>query len=56
MNNNHYGFPETYLDDYDYKQRDTYQQGRFSREAEIQDIIEEHHCHQQEEEEDSTDG
>ncbi len=52
MNNDHYGLPETYLDDYDYKQRDTYQQGRFSREAEIQDIVEEN----QEEEEDSTVG
>jgi transposase len=40
MNKGLYELPETYLDD-DYKQRDTYQQGRFSHEAEIQDILKE---------------
>ncbi len=54
LNKDLYGLPEIYLDDGDYQQRDTYQQGRFSHEAEIQDIIEEHQ--QKEEEEDSTDG
>ncbi len=51
MNNVHYSLPETYLDDGDYQQRDTYQQGRFSDEAEIQDIFEEN-----QQEEHSTDG
>ncbi|MCP5007687.1 MAG: hypothetical protein GY941_27695, partial [Planctomycetes bacterium] len=41
MKNNLYELPETYLDDDEYRKRDTYQQGRFSRETEIHDIIKE---------------
>jgi hypothetical protein len=41
MNKGLYELPETYLDDDEYKKRDTYQQGRFSHEAEIQDIVKE---------------
>jgi hypothetical protein len=52
LNKDLYSHPETYLEDGDYQQRDTYQQGRFSHEAEILDIIEKS---QQKEEEGSTD-
>ncbi len=56
LNKDLYDLPETYLEDGDYRQRDTYQQGRFSREAEIRDIIEENQQKEEKEGEDSTDG
>ncbi len=56
LNKDLYDLPETYLEDGDYRQRDTYQQGRFSHEAEIRDIIEENQQKEEKEGEDSTDG
>ncbi len=65
LKKNLYDLPGTYLDleggSDDYQRRDTYQQGRFSRETEIQDIIEENQQKEKEEKwegkkEDPTDG
>ncbi|MCP4270637.1 MAG: hypothetical protein GY781_01545 [Gammaproteobacteria bacterium] len=58
LNNDLCSLPEIYLEDGDYQQRDTYQQGRFSQEAETQEIIDENRQEEEEEEEEEgfTDG
>ncbi len=56
LNNDLCSLPEIYLEDGDYQQRDTYQQGRFSQEAETQEIIDENRQEEEEEEEGFTDG